>query len=153
MKNHIISRRNFLATAARGALAVGILAPLVGSRVMAMGKSASLPIKPITLDLTQPMYQVLAKAGGALKIPDPSGSKKPIIVNRISETTVAAFSSNCPHFGCEVSLPKNNVIDCPCHGSTFDGSGKLTGGPARSDLRQFAAALSGTVITIKEKSS
>jgi Rieske Fe-S protein len=150
MENKNFSRREFIATVGKSAAAIAVLAPVVGSNLAAMGKSVPVAMEPIALDLTKQEYNVLAQAGGALKIPNPHDAKKPIIVTRSSETTVAAFSSKCTHWGCEVSLPVNNVITCPCHGATYDVNGKITHGPARKDLKTFSATLNGTIITIKE---
>lgn len=142
------TRRNFISKVALGALAVGVISPLISTELVAMSKSVLIPMHPIALDLTLPEYQVLTKVGGALKIPNPKDPKNAIIVNRISETTVAAFSSKCTHFGCEVSLPEKNIIKCPCHRSVFDGSGKVITGPTRKDLEPFFVIFEGTTLTI-----
>ena len=47
-----------------------------------------------------------------------------------------ALSARCPHLGCTVNfdgVSKN--FKCPCHGSTFDLSGKWISGPARQNLQ------------------
>jgi len=150
MNNPSLSRRKFLSSTAQVAVIAGVLTPHLGSKLFAMSKSVSAPMKSITLDLNLPEYQILSQIGGAVKISAPDGKQKPIIVSRISATQVAAYSSKCTHLGCEVSLPENNVINCPCHGSTFDGSGRVTHGPAGKDLKAFTAVLDGTKISITE---
>jgi Rieske Fe-S protein len=150
MQNRIISRRAFLQTAGKDALTVALAAPFIGSNLMASSKSVPVPMESITLDVTKPEYAVLGQTGGALKIPNPQDKKKPIIVSRTSDTTVAAFSSKCTHWGCEVPLPANNTIECHCHGSVFDASGKVIKGPAHKNLYQFSATLAGSIITIKD---
>jgi Rieske Fe-S protein len=47
---------------------------------------------------------------------------------------LSALSSICPHRGCIVDAEKDHTFTCPCHGSTFDARGKVTEGPAKSDL-------------------
>ena len=42
---------------------------------------------------------------------------------------VAALSLVCTHLGCIVQESEGG-FSCPCHGSKFDASGKVTGGPA-----------------------
>jgi Rieske Fe-S protein len=150
MHDRKISRRTFLRTAGKDALTVALAAPFIGSNLMASSKSVPVPMEPIMLDVTKPEYEILGKAGGALKIPNPHDKKKPIIVSRISDTAVAAFSSKCTHWGCEVPIPNDNVIKCECHGSVFDGSGKVIKGPAHKNLPQFTATLEGSIITIKD---
>ncbi|MGF0031504.1 FAD-dependent oxidoreductase [Bariatricus sp. SGI.154] len=41
----------------------------------------------------------------------------------------------CPHLGCALKWNKDeHSWDCPCHGSRFDGSGRLLDNPANGDL-------------------
>jgi Rieske Fe-S protein len=149
MEINVFSRRNFLLKVALGAMVLGVLSPFIGTTLVAMSKSLPTPMNPIAIDLTLPEYNVLTKVGGALKIPNPKDSKNPIIVHRISEVNVVAFSSRCSHFGCEVTLPEENIIKCPCHGSVFDGSGKVISGPTRKDLEAFFVIFEGTTLTIR----
>lgn len=49
-----------------------------------------------------------------------------------------AMSATCTHLGCLTQYEKeNNRIFCPCHGSRFDISGKVTEGPAPRPLPRF----------------
>ncbi len=56
-----------------------------------------------------------------------------------------ALSSTCPHLGCQVHWEgQNNRYYCPCHGGTFDPSGKGTGGPpgdAGQSLPRYSLAV------------
>ncbi|MBI3820770.1 MAG: Rieske 2Fe-2S domain-containing protein [Planctomycetes bacterium] len=47
-----------------------------------------------------------------------------------------AVSAICSHKACAVSF-KNDEIVCPCHGSKFSTTGKVTKGPAKDDLAEF----------------
>ncbi len=50
-----------------------------------------------------------------------------------------AFSAICTHQGCLVDPPASNgTTFCPCHGSQFDGNGKVIAGPAFTPLRHYA---------------
>jgi Rieske Fe-S protein len=146
-----LSRREFVADTGKKILAAALLAPLAGCGVHAMGQSIPVLLNPIVLDLNKPEYRALASVGGAVELPHPAAPNKPIMVTRIDGTTVAAFSVICPHLGCKVGLPQNGVIVCPCHGSTFTMSGKVTTGPAKTDLYRFDATLNGTAVTITQK--
>ena len=43
----------------------------------------------------------------------------------------------CPHLGCALKWKKTeHSWDCPCHGSRFDGFGKLLDNPATGDLKK-----------------
>jgi len=45
-----------------------------------------------------------------------------------------AISSVCTHLGCVAERDDDGKFACPCHGSKFDASGRLTGGPAPKGL-------------------
>jgi Rieske Fe-S protein len=144
------SRREFLVTVGKTAVVTTLVTHVAGFEANASSGKAPLPISPITLDLTKAEYAPLAQAGGSIKIPNPGDKSRPIIVTRLSETSAAAYSSRCTHMGCEVTLPSNGEIKCPCHGSLFDATGKVKKGPAKKDLTQYAASIDGTTITVKE---
>jgi cytochrome b6-f complex iron-sulfur subunit len=57
---------------------------------------------------------------------------------------VYAMSAVCPHAGCLVEDSSGSIsagLSCPCHGSTFDGNGGLTRGPARSSLQHYQVTI------------
>ena len=55
------------------------------------------------------------------------GKEKPAVLDR-----------KCPHLGCTVEFnPSEKLIQCPCHGSTFDAQGKYIRGPAKRDLKEY----------------
>ena len=59
-----------------------------------------------------------------------------IAVYRDADGAVHACSATCPHLGCIVQWnPGEETWDCPCHGSRFGPTGKVTHGPAVSDLK------------------
>lgn len=148
MATETLTRRQFMvrgATTAVVASAAGSM--LLSSAGSAVARKAAAP-QTITLDTTQATYAALANVNGSAKVAV-SGQKRPVIVVRTSATDAVAFSSKCTHFGCEVDLPDaSGVVGCPCHGSKFSATGKVTGGPAHSDLKQFKATVSGAVITV-----
>jgi len=47
---------------------------------------------------------------------------------------LVALSSDCTHRQCKLKVASRRSFYCPCHGSTFDSSGKVTEGPAKRDL-------------------
>ena len=47
---------------------------------------------------------------------------------------LVAISSNCTHRKCKLATRPDRSFTCPCHGSTFDPTGKVTAGPAKRDL-------------------
>ncbi len=100
----------------------------------------------LTIDVTLTANAVLAMAGGALLI---DSDKDTLVVIRESATTVIALSAVCTHAGCLIDFDVAGAqLTCPCHGSIFSESGAVVQGPANSPLASYAAALSGTTISV-----
>lgn len=54
-----------------------------------------------------------------------------IVLTRGRNGTVHGFSAVCTHQGCTVTLVRDGMIGCPCHGSRFDAqTGAVLAGPA-----------------------
>jgi Rieske Fe-S protein len=143
------TRRIFLSTVGQAACAATIVSPLAGFSAFAKQKT----MNPVTLDLTKPDNQALTKIGGALKIPNPLNKKRPLIVIRLSETEVTALSSKCTHLYCELPLPVDGVMTCPCHKGQFNTSGAVLKKPPKKPLQKFGAVLQGDIITISAPQS
>jgi cytochrome b6-f complex iron-sulfur subunit len=57
---------------------------------------------------------------------------------------IYAMSAICTHAGCFLDDGTNTIaagLDCPCHGSTFDGNGSVTHGPAQTALQHYAVTI------------
>ncbi|MGA9450898.1 MAG: Rieske (2Fe-2S) protein [Verrucomicrobiia bacterium] len=52
-----------------------------------------------------------------------------------------ALSAICTHRKCKLDAEPDRSFHCPCHGSTFDPNGHVTGGPARRDLPVLATSV------------
>lgn len=136
------SRRTFFSKIGKGVLAAGAV------QILGLRKAAASPLEnPIVLDLALPANSALTSVGGSKYVDHPQDFN-PIIVVRVSDTQVAAYSSTCTHQGCQVPLPIGGAITCPCHGSTYDTLGRVTGGPALENLEYFQATLQDNVILI-----
>ncbi|WP_288818582.1 Rieske (2Fe-2S) protein [uncultured Micrococcus sp.] len=76
-----------------------------------------------------------------------------LLMHRVSEGEVVAFSNSCTHQGCAVAVGEREgqtTFACPCHGSHFDvETGKPYGGPARKPLMDFEASVDGEDIVVK----
>src|SRR3989338_917843 len=60
----------------------------------------------------------------------------------------------CTHLGCTVKISETGYA-CPCHGSTYDRYGRVTGGPAPRDLVFFEVykGASGDLLVDKSKTT
>ncbi|MEU0965992.1 Rieske 2Fe-2S domain-containing protein [Streptomyces sp. NPDC005917] len=64
----------------------------------------------------------------------PNGS--PAFLLQPTPGTFTAFDAACTHQGCPVSFVGPG-FHCPCHSSTFDQNGQVTGGPANAPLTKI----------------
>ena len=154
MENELLNRRAFALRSAQVVLSGSLLTLVLESCADAptaafteaedpAGKTA---VTTFTLDLNAKTNAALKKVGGAVKVTQ-NGAK--LIVVRSSTSTYTAFSSTCTHNGCQVPVPNaSGVIVCPCHGSRFDATGKVTKGPAKKDLPKAQVVLKGTNLKI-----
>jgi cytochrome b6-f complex iron-sulfur subunit len=71
-----------------------------------------------------------------------------VLVAHTGTDTFVALSATCTHQNCEITGHSGTTFVCPCHGSTFDSSGRATGGPARGSLQQYKTQFANGVLTI-----
>jgi Rieske Fe-S protein len=70
-----------------------------------------------------------------------------VVVTQPADGDYRAFSSVCPHQGCDVSRVDNNVITCGCHNSKFSAeTGDVQSGPAPRGLAEIDVAVEGESI-------
>ncbi|MEO6400557.1 MAG: Rieske (2Fe-2S) protein [Vicinamibacteria bacterium] len=72
----------------------------------------------------------------------------PLLVTRTGASTFTALTATCTHAACTIDGMSSGRFVCPCHGSTFDTSGRVIIGPAVTALRTFTTAFIGTTLTI-----
>lgn len=59
-------------------------------------------------------------------------------VYRDADGALVVLSCVCPHLKCKVAWNAvDRTWDCPCHGSRFDGRGRVLEGPAWTDLERI----------------
>lgn len=154
MEEGILNRREFALKSAQVVLSGSLLTLVLEScghsptdaATEAEDPAAKAAVTTITLDLNAKTNAALKKVGGAVKVTQ--GSTKLIVV-RSSTSVYTAFSSTCTHNGCQVPVPDaKGVIVCPCHGSKFDATGKMTKGPAKKDLPKATVVLQGSNLKI-----
>lgn len=98
-----------------------------------------------------------ASAGGAViaklaEVPVGGGIVIPterIVLTQPAAGEVHAFSSICPHQGCQVDGVSDNTITCPCHFSTFSAQdGARISGPAPTGLEAITVSVQGDDIVL-----
>jgi cytochrome b6-f complex iron-sulfur subunit len=52
---------------------------------------------------------------------------------------VYAMTLVCTHAGCDANVRGDEIV-CPCHGSTYNANGNVTGGPAPRALEHYAVS-------------
>ncbi len=127
MEKESVNRREFLKTSLK-TIAIGSLAlsSIDIKKLLAQADSTSEITKVINLS----DYPDLGSVGGYASV----GGKT--MVFRTGETKFLALSTVCTHKKCEVEY-NGSDFECPCHGSTFTKTGKVTGGPATKNLRSY----------------
>ncbi|HZM93003.1 MAG TPA: Rieske (2Fe-2S) protein [Vicinamibacterales bacterium] len=70
------------------------------------------------------------------------------LVARTSASTFSAIDATCTHEGCTVNGASGAIYVCPCHGSRYNRSGQVVGGPAKASLRQYNTTFANDVVTI-----
>jgi cytochrome b6-f complex iron-sulfur subunit len=95
----------------------------------------------VTIDANSP----LAAVGSAALVHSSAGD---VLVAHTGQGTFNALSAICTHQACEITGWGGSAFVCPCHGSTFDTSGRVLGGPAFASLRQYATQFADTTLTI-----
>lgn len=127
----LLSRRQFLGLAWAGSL--GLLA---SQTVLALVRF----IKPVSSG----GFGGMVYAGKVDEFP--VGSVQRVLSGRFflvrNEDGFLALWQRCTHLGC--AIPWNeaeNQFHCPCHGSLFDTTGQVTGGPAPRPMDYFPVTI------------
>ncbi|HEY7225338.1 MAG TPA: Rieske 2Fe-2S domain-containing protein [Micromonosporaceae bacterium] len=72
-----------------------------------------------------------------------------VVVSQPTAGQFKAFSAICTHEQCLVSRVQGNVVQCPCHLSTFSiTDGSVQGGPAPRPLHPRDVTVDGTTLTV-----
>lgn len=126
--------RNGLGLAAM-ATAAGLSACSGGQGDQGVGASSQGPVK---ISASQ------VPVGGGAALPG-----RGYVVTQPTKGSYKAFSSVCPHAGCNVSAVRDGQIICPCHDSHFKiTDGSVTQGPATKGLTPATVAVQGSTLRI-----
>lgn len=93
--------------------------------------------KKLAVPLTK--VPALSKVGGWATV---KLAGKEILFVRVDEKNIKGVDPKCTHQHCPVKYNKETTkLDCTCHGSSFDLSGKVLKGPATKNLKTYPTAL------------
>jgi len=138
------SRRTFLSTLTQRLPFLGVAAATIHHAGIRAQDQQPRVLASIRLDDTP----ALAKPGGFVLLKDtPAGE---LLVVCTGENKYAAMSNVCPHRKCHVEVKNPEMIQCPCHGSTYTIDGTYVRGPSNKSLEQFKVAVADGVITVTD---
>jgi Rieske Fe-S protein len=105
-------------------------------------------IQPVDgrLELPFAQYPELTERDGTLRLQVP-GDETPIYVLVTGPGEFAVLSPICTHLGCTVEI-EGAVLVCPCHGSTYDLTGRVVRGPAERPLRRYPSRVTDAGVLI-----
>jgi len=134
LKDNEISRRKFFVAMGSGALMIASAGGLVFTGEF---------LNPNVLFEPPSKYIVgrpeQYRKNSVVYLPEPK-----VLIFRETEGYFYAMSAVCTHLGCIVNWkPAEKQIACPCHGSRFNKSGEVVGGPAPEPLRHLSMEYTG----------
>jgi len=131
MSKNELNRRDFLKKSVK-TIAVGALAFSSFDVLKLMAASDSIETTEGTVEkiISLADYPALSSIGGYAMITEK------IIVIRKSSSKFIAINIVCTHKKCDVDYDGSG-FECPCHGSTFNGNGKVIEGPATKNLKSY----------------
>lgn len=131
MSKNELNRRDFLKKSAK-TIAVGAFAISSFDVLKLMASSEIYENHEGTVEkiINVGDYPALANVGGYAMITEK------VIVIRKSSSKFIAINIVCTHKKCDVDYDGKG-FECPCHGSTFNGNGKVLEGPATKNLKSY----------------
>jgi nitrite reductase/ring-hydroxylating ferredoxin subunit len=104
------------------------------------------------LSLPFSKYPQLMNVGGSVTLnasgySDPNCGLNQIIVIQTAAGKYSALSTSCTHACCPVIL-SGSELRCPCHGATFDLTGKHTSGPGSGNLGTLPVCADSCGVTV-----
>jgi len=134
------TRRTFfrwVTTAAAGLIGIGLAIPLIGYVISPALKRRAQPwvevggAEDLPVGIPKQLEYVQTIQDGWMQ----SQTHKAVWAVKQADDRVTVFSPMCTHLGCGYRWEDaDHKFKCPCHGSVYDASGKVLGGPAPRPL-------------------
>ncbi|MGD0525988.1 MAG: Rieske (2Fe-2S) protein [Polyangiaceae bacterium] len=111
-----------------------------------LGDGSICPSSANVLALPFQQYPQLLQSGGNVTVSangysDPVCKMNAIIVIQTGHGEYVALSASCTHTCCPVGVKDGSELYCPCHGATYDFTGKVTNGPATLPLQSLTVCV------------
>jgi len=123
-------------------MGVGITVPILGYVILPALQRQKRPwmqvgdVETLLADQPQELTYESARKDGWWT----TKSKKAVWAIKQSSGSITVFSPICPHLGCGYRWNAgDHHFKCPCHGSVYDITGKVLGGPAPRPLDALPA--------------
>lgn len=143
-----MKRRDFIKTGCTACIAATGLAGLLSSCKSTQIVAGKLNNDGLLLDTNDFIIKKNGKVSHKLYVVVRNEALKfPICVYRFSDTDYSALWMECAHQGAEVNVV-GTYLQCPAHGSEYDSRGRVTNGPAESNLRTFPVVVSNNQLFI-----
>lgn len=153
-----ISRRELMKAALVAGLTVVGVAGCNSSDEQSAQSSTGGPTQPSGTAATKNADGTATVAGGGkldagtallITLPD----QRPALLFKTKSGQVSALSALCTHNQCTVTWDSSKEkLNCPCHGSVFDLSGKAEKGPAKEPLEKYSVQVKGDDAVLQLKS-
>ena len=104
----------------------------------------------IEFDLNKVPFDKLKKINGSIATGSNDFDSNGLLLFRLSENSILAFSRRCTHAGASLDAFNNGTSRCPSHGSEFNLSGIPTRGPANSNLVEYKVEIINDTIKVSK---
>jgi len=105
------------------------------------GESLNLDLTSETLSPLQTIGISIVTTGNIIDI-------NGLLLLRISDVKISAFSRKCTHSGGSVNIFIDGISVCSSNGSEFDTSGQVVSGPASNPLKEYQTSFEESTLTI-----
>ncbi|HVF96164.1 MAG TPA: Rieske (2Fe-2S) protein [Flavisolibacter sp.] len=141
-------RRSFIKSSCSACLSLTVASTFLSSCVATKYISGAIGKDGLTINKDE--FKVAQKGGTAYSsfiIVRNDALQYPICVYRFSDGEYAALWMKCTHQGAELQA-SGDVLHCPAHASEFNNRGRVTAGPAGTDLKTFPVAVNNNEVFI-----
>lgn len=139
MEKNNFNRRDFLKTSFK-TIAMGsiVLSAFDVKVLMAQAENSNDTAASKVINLSD--YPDLSSVGGNTTIGN-------LFISRTGDSKFLALSLLCSHKKCTVDYTGDG-FECPCHGSTYTSTGKVTKGPATKNLKSYKTTYDASANTL-----